>query len=517
MASPSEKLADSLAVLKKLQDGGAVAIRSKDLTRTHRERLVRNGFLQEVIKGWYVPHRPDDQAGDSTAWYSSFWQFCASYLESRFSGEWCLSPEQSVILHAGNWTVPGQLLVRAKRTRNNITTLPHGTSLLDIRAELPGTKDRVTIEGLQLYSLPAALIACAPGTYKQHPTEMRTALSLIGDASELLDQLLDGGRSTIAGRLAGAFRNIGRKRVADDLLKTMKAAGYDVRESDPFQSQSPMSFTRRESSPYVSRIRLMWQEMRGPVLDLFPAPPGIPSDTALYLKQVEDVYTSDAYHSLSIEGYQVSHELIEKVKSGSWNPDTDEQDRNHRNALAARGYWQAFQAVKDSIEKVLKGQNAGQTAEKDHSAWYRELFGPSVTTGILKPSDLAGYRNGPVYIRKSMHVPPNREAVRDLMPAFFDLLAEEQAAQVRAVLGHFVFVHIHPYMDGNGRIGRFLMNIMMASGGYPWTIIPVEKRNEYMAALEAASVDQDIRAFTKFLALFSPAPPNCLRVGKISA
>ena len=499
MASPSEKLADSLAVLKGLQDGGAVAIRSKDLTRTHRERLVRNGFLQEVIKGWYIPHRPDDQAGDSTAWYASFWQFCASYLESRFSEEWCLSPEQSVILHAGNWTVPGQLLVRAKRTRNNITTLPHGTSLLDIRAELPDTKDRVTIEGLQLYSLPAALIACAPRAYKQHPTEMRTALSLIGDASELLDQLLDGGHSTIAGRLAGAFRNIGRKRVADDLLKTMKAAGYDVRESDPFQSQSPMSFTRRESSPYVSRIRLMWQEMRGPVLDLFPAPPGIPSDTASYLKQVEDVYTSDAYHSLSIEGYQVSHELIEKVKSGSWNPDTDEQDRNHRNALAARGYWQAFQAVKDSIEKVLKGQNAGQTAEEDHSAWYRELFGPSVTTGILKPSDLAGYRNGPVYIRKSMHVPPNREAVRDLMPAFFDLLAEEQAAQVRVVLGHFIFVHIHPYMDGNGRIGRFLMNIMMASGGYPWTIIPVEKRNDYMAALEAASVDQDIRAFTKLV------------------
>lgn len=80
----------------------------------------------------------------------------------------------------------------------------------------------------------------------------------------------------------------------------MKAAGYDVRESDPFQSQSSMSFTRRESSPYVSRIRLMWQEMRGPVLDLFPAPPDIP---------LEDVYTSDAYHSLSIEGYQVSHEL----------------------------------------------------------------------------------------------------------------------------------------------------------------------------------------------------------------
>jgi hypothetical protein len=38
------------------------------------------------------------------------------------------------------------------------------------------------------------------------------------------------------------------------------------------------------------------------------------------------------------------------------------------------------------------------------------------------------------------------------------------------------------YMDGNGRIGRFLMNVMLASGGYPWTVIPVSDRNAYMNA-----------------------------------
>jgi Fic family protein len=54
-------------------------------------------------------------------------------------------------------------------------------------------------------------------------------------------------------------------------------------------------------------------------------------------------------------------------------------------------------------------------------------------------------------------------------------------------------------MDGNGRIGRFLMNVMLASGGYPWTVIPLERRNDYMAALEAASVGQDIRTFARFV------------------
>ena len=217
-------------------------------------------------------------------------------------------------------------------------------------------------------------------------------------------------------------------------------------------------------------------------------------------KKIEELYTSDAYHSLSIEGYRVSPELIERVRSGDWNPDDNEEDRSHRNALAARGYWQAFQTVQDSIKKILSGESAGERVGDDHGIWYRELFAPSVTAGILRPGDLAGYRNAPVYIRRSMHVPPNKEAVRDLMPAFFDLLEEEAEASVRVVLGHFIFVYIHPYMDGNGRIGRFLMNTMMASGGYPWTIIPVEMRDEYMAALESASVDQDIRPFAKFLA-----------------
>ena len=95
------------------------------------------------------------------------------------------------------------------------------------------------------------------------------------------------------------------------------------------------------------------------------------------------------------------------------------------------------------------------------------------------------------------------------MPAFFELLLEETEPAVRVVLGHFIFVYIHPYLDGNGRMGRFLMNVMMAAGGYPWTVIPVQARDAYMAALEAASVGGDIVPFTTFLAglMGKPATP----------
>jgi hypothetical protein len=323
---------------------------------------------------------------------------------------------------------------------------------------------------------------------------------MIKDASDVLAILLEGGHSTIAGRLAGAFRNAGRERVADQIIRTMKNAGYTVLEADPFESAPPIVLDTREASPYVNRIKLMWETMRGPIIDRFPTSPGLPKDVDAYLKHVDEIYVTDAYHSLSIEGYRVSAELIERVRSGAWNPDDDEMDREHRNALAARGYWQAYQTVQESLKKILGGENPGTVVDEDHSKWYGELFGPSVTAGIVGAVDLAGYRNGPIYIRRSMHVPPPREAVRDCMPALFDLLSEEAEPSVRVVLGHFVFVYIHPYVDGNGRMGRFLMNSMLASGGFPWTVVPVEERNEYMAALEEASVRQNIVPFTDFLA-----------------
>lgn len=94
----------------------------------------------------------------------------------------------------------------------------------------------------------------------------------------------------------------------------------------------------------------------------------------------------------------------------------------------------------------------------------------------------------------------SREAVRDAMPTLFDLLEQEVDPSVRAVLGHWLFGYIHPYPDRSGRMARFVMNAMLASGGYPWTVIRAEDRNGYLAALESASVDQDISPFACFVA-----------------
>ena len=497
--TPPEKLAQSLILLKELQEGGVVAIRSVDLTRVHRERLLQNGFLQEVMKGWYISTRPDETRGESTAWYASYWNFCAAYLDDRFKSEWCLSPEQSLLLHSGNWTVPSQLLVRSSQGSNNIIQLPHGTSLLDAQYNMPAKNNIEVINGIRVFSISAALAACSEKFFQQHFIDAQAILLIIDDASEMLRILLAGGHSTVAGRLAGAFRHVGKENLAENIVKTMKAAGYDVRENDPFTDSIEETSFGLARSPYVQRLQIMWQEMRKQVMANFPVVPKRSLDLEAYLNSVDEKYVTDAYHSLSIEGYRVSAELIERVSTGQWNPDTNINDAEHRNALAVRGYYQAFQRVKESIGQVLQSKNPSKVVRDQHAGWYLELFGPSVTAGILKVEDLAGYRNGPVYIRRSMHVPPNKDAVRDLMPAFFDLLQQESVAEVRVVLGHFFFVYIHPYFDGNGRMGRFLMNVMCAAGNYSWLVIPVELRDQYMAALEDASVKQNIVPLVKFI------------------
>ena len=500
MATPQEQLADALEVLKAHQDKGRVAIKSAYLTRSQREKLLKAGFIKQVMKGWYIPSRPEEVGdGETTAWYGSFWNFCAAYLKERFGDKWSLSPEQSVLIHAGSRTVPQQLMIRSPSARNNITELVHGTGIVEVRATIAEGDALEEVDGLRVFKLPHALVGSTEKFFKSYATDARAALARVKDASELLTILLQGGHSTVAGRLAGALRTIGRNRMADEIVKAMRSAGHTVNETNPFEDKVQIDLPLREPSPYVSRIHTNWQTMRSEIIYAFPEPPGIPNDKATYLKQVDEIYVTDAYHSLSIEGYRVSENLIERVRSGDWIPETTKEDKNQRDAMAARGYWLAFTEVKKSVEKVLNNENPGDVADTGHGDWYRALFGPSVEAGILKPADLAGYRNDQVYIRNSMHVPLKKEAILDCMPALFDHLREEKHPAVRTVLGHWIFVYVHPYMDGNGRMGRFLMNVMLASGGYPWTVIPVERRKDYMNALESASVKGSIMPFAKFL------------------
>ncbi len=501
MSTPNERLAASLTALRRLQKGGRRVFQSRGLSGIHRRRLLQNGFIQEVMKGWLISSSPDTRDGDSTPWYASFWEFCARYCSQRFGTKWYLSPEQSLLLHAEKTVVPTAVIIQSPKGTNHKLSLLFGASLYDLKqSQMPPAAELTRRNGLRLFTPEAALVRVSASFIASNPIESRVVAASLGDATDLLRLLLAGGHSVVAGRLAGTFRRIGRPDAAGEIIAAMKAAGYDIREVDPFAGQQSLGQAPSGTAPIVGRMQTMWQSMRAKVLEVFPSPPGLPEDKNEYLRSVDEIYRSDAYHSLSIEGYRVSDELIERVRAGNWNPKNHDADRQSRDALAARGYWQAFQSVKGNIAGIIAGENAGRVVRASHREWYRELFQPCVGAGLIAPAALAGYRNEPVYLRNSRYVPPRWEAVRDAMPALFDLLENEPEPGVRAVLGHWLVGYVHPYPDGNGRIARFLMNAMLASGGYPWTVVRFEHRAAYLAALDHASVDADIRPFAEFIA-----------------
>jgi hypothetical protein len=138
----NEKLAASLDILRELQEDGRRVFQSSELSRTHRDRLKRAGFVAPVIKGWWMAANPAARPGDTTAWYASFWEFCARYSSSRFGEAWHLSPEISLLLHAEATDVPRQVVIHT----------PEGTT---IRSSSPS--ERVCSTTGRLLSRPAHL------------------------------------------------------------------------------------------------------------------------------------------------------------------------------------------------------------------------------------------------------------------------------------------------------------------------------------------------------------------------
>lgn len=475
-------------------------VHTSELSRGDREILITNHWLEEIIPGWYLVVRPDIAPGDTTAWYANFWDFSRLYLESLYEKNYCLSAETSLDLQLGTTQIPNQVIVIANTGSGKALKLPFNTSLLVYADPERLPVNRIEVRGLQVMPLDYALCKVSPSHFLKNRRESEIALQSINDPTELIRTIVENQFKAAAGRIIGAYRFLSNEMMADRIKNALDLVGMAIQETNPFtQEEPPLIGGRGFKSPYVARVHAMWKEFRNVVLDNFPAPPGLPTDSNTYLQQVNAAYMQDAYNSLSIEGYQVTKELIEKVKNADWNPDGNDEDKQNQNALAARGYYEAFQKVKDSIKRIINKEQPGLVIEQDLQLWFQSLFAPSVRAGILSPVELFGYRRHQVYIRNSRHTPLSNEYLGEIMTAFFQCLQGEEHSGVRAIVGHFLFVYIHPYMDGNGRIGRFLMNSMLASGGYPWTIVHVERRIQYFRALEAASVEANILPFTQFI------------------
>ena len=101
----------------------------------------------------------------------------------------------------------------------------------------------------------------------------------------------------------------------------MKTAGHDIRERNPFADTAAAPPLRISEQPSSARLRLMWHDFRAAAAAAaMPPAPGLPADRRSYLAAADHSYSQDAYHSLSIEGYRVSPQLVEQGTRGRMEP-----------------------------------------------------------------------------------------------------------------------------------------------------------------------------------------------------
>lgn len=122
-----------------------------------------------------------------------------------------------------------------------------------------------------------------------------------------------------------------------------------------------------------------------------------------------------------------------------------------------------------------------------------------ILTGL--DNDNAGfYRNCRVRISGSTVIMPNPIKVPDLMSEFYNWLNENMNNEpITAILAHLKFVSIHPFVDGNGRCARLLMNTILLKFGFTPIIIRPTDRKKYLSVIEQFQLKGDDKPYIIFM------------------
>jgi len=191
------------------------------------------------------------------------------------------------------------------------------------------------------------------------------------------------------------------------------------------------------------------------------------------------------YHSNAIEGNTLTLKetkvVLEGITIGGKSLREHFEVINHKEAI-------------DYVEAIVRGQDG-------LSEWQIKSIHHLVLKNI--DSKNAGtYRQENVVIAGAEHLPPHFLKVPEAMTALIDgyqktgqLHAVECAARL-----HVDFVGIHPFVDGNGRTSRLLMNFELMRRGYLPVIISVEQRLQYYDALDTAHTRGDYAPFIGLVA-----------------
>lgn len=134
-----------------------------------------------------------------------------------------------------------------------------------------------------------------------------------------------------------------------------------------------------------------------------------------------------------------------------------------------------------------------ETIQKLHRLFYQKIN-----------ADQAGqYRSIQVYISGTEYIPPAPDEIPRLMTRLIEQIHSSNITLhpiELAAMAHKRLVDIHPFIDGNGRTARLLMNLILVNAGYGVVSIPPVWRNDYVNALSASRQSNNMEPFCKLIA-----------------
>lgn len=485
--------------------------RPEDLPDAAAQRYLRdNALLALTPGGWgWVVLGPAHSDADSSL-RQNYWRLVREVLRSYAPA--AIDRISAVRLFMGEASTPSLLHVThaSNASERKLDVVP-GLSIsirpLPPQAEgqLPGEEMEVDGVALTVYPPARVLLSLTVTDIRDHRDLVLTWLqSLVLSQPELEEAYERDPRPVLLARMGHLAEGVGNRRLAEQVSRVVNAHQRN-RPSRTITGVGralviPHYISTQPSlhEPWLDRFRaklaraaeVSEKVVRKSGVELTPKP------VERILAQARTAKAEDTYHSTTIEGYRITREHVHAVLAGAPldSPDRAEMER----LMALKGYSQAFERALSFAGDVRGWVRLSMAMVLD---LYVELWGPSVDAEIMTVGDLRGWRKAPVYIRGSGYVPPAPAKVPQMMRVWADSLNEMDADAVsRAAIAHWAFVHVHPFMDGNGRLSRLLMNVTLCSAGLPWTIIRAEERREYFDALEQADLREDYAPFARFIA-----------------
>ena len=326
--------------------------------------------------------------------------------------------------------------------------------------------------------------------------------SLVLVRPAVIEAYRDNPRPVVLKRIEDIARDVGNIQLAD-LLAEVIGSEQSVRIGRDRTGVGrtliiPTAITDLTTTrePWLDRLTVMIRESAVQLAQVFPPASQSSEPLPALLENAQRRKSYDAYHSSSIEGYRLQIDEVFRLLQPGAADATAIDDIVSKTAVI--GYGKAFDAL------IKRFETADSTVELSSNLsldLYTDLFTPSVEAGLIDRRDLRRFRQGPVFIRNTLYVPPNAEKVPSMIDLVFDEVnrVPESDGLLRAALVHLWFVWVHPFPDGNGRVSRFLMNAALLNARQQWLTIRVQQRNSYFETLRRAQLDEKYDEFARFI------------------